>query len=200
MRLTIVVGIMMLTLIALVSVISLNTVRVMQRVATVRVVEGEAFVHRAGRESKRIPLKQGMLVKTFDVIRTGKLGRVVLHWVDDFELEIKPNTVLRIMRSSFNKSTKATISLFFLRTGEAVARVQRPLTPRSRFELRTPIVTAAVRGTAFSVRVNEDKSVTVKVFEGVVRLTIKPTGAVVTLREGQRMRISSSGIYEKSAL
>ena len=196
MRLIVALSVFTLLLLAAVATMTMKTIHIVQRVAVVKFVSGEAYVERFGLESRRKPLMKGMLVKTFDVVHTGENGRVILRWVDDFQIELKPKTVLRVLRSSFDKGKNTTTSLFFLRTGEAITRFERELSPGSVFELRTPVVMAAVRGTEFSIGVNQDNSVTVKVYSGVVTLKISSTGKEIELKGGEMARFNPNGSYK----
>ncbi|MCX7777589.1 MAG: FecR family protein [Armatimonadetes bacterium] len=200
MRLIVALAFFVLLLLAAVAVMSTKTIQIAQRVSVVKFVSGEAYVERFGLESKRKPLKKGMLVKTFDVVRTGENGRVILRWVDDFQIELKPKTVLRVLRSSFDKGKGTTTSLFFLRSGEAVAKFERKLSPGSTFELRTPVVMAAVRGTEFSTRIERDGSVTVKVYSGVVTLKVSSTGKEFALKVGEVAHFRPDGSYKISGV
>lgn len=196
MRLIIALTIFMLLLLAALATMSTKTIHIVQRVAVVKFVSGEAYVERFGLKGKRKPLEKGMLVKTFDVVRTGNDGRVILHWVDDFQIELKPKTVLRVLRSSFDKGKRTTTSLFLLRMGEAITKFERELSSGSTFELRTPVVTAAVRGTEFSMSVDQNSLVTVKVYTGVVVLKIPSTGNELELRGGEMAHFKPDGSYE----
>lgn len=196
MRLIVGVGIFTVALLIAVIMMCTKTIQIMQRVAVVKLVSGKVYVERFGLEGKRKELKKGMLVKTFDVVRTGDDGHVVLHWVDDFQIELKPKSVLRVLRSSFEKDKKTTTSLLFLEAGEAVTRFKRKLSPGSKFELRTPIVMAAVRGTEFSMQVCDDNSTIIKVYSGVVSIRIAPTGKEIELHKGNMAIIGAGGAYK----
>ncbi|MFA4043752.1 MAG: hypothetical protein HZRFUVUK_000530 [Candidatus Fervidibacterota bacterium] len=200
MRLIALTGILMLVLLVIVATMSTKTIQVVGRVAVVKFVSGKAYVERFGLKGRKTPLKKGMLVKTFDVVHTEEDGRIILHWVDGFQIELKPNTTLRILRSSFDKGKKTTTSLFLLRSGEVLTRFERKLTPGSTFEIRTPIVVAAVRGTEFGMRIDNDGSVVVKVYSGVVVLNIASGGVRLEVEGGKMVHINSNGTYSISEI
>jgi hypothetical protein len=143
---------------------------IVQRLVVVDVVEGkvEVLVHGRG---DPVPLEVGELVRAGDVIRTGSGSLVELRWVrwaGGMRIKIGENTHFRVIRSITNRKTKETNARLGLDLGKIWVRVREALTGKSKFEVETPTVVAAVRGTVFSVAVAEDGTSQVEVLEGEV--------------------------------
>ncbi|MFN4180099.1 MAG: hypothetical protein ACK4I8_07275, partial [Armatimonadota bacterium] len=100
---------------------SIETLRIAPFVAKVTELKGDAVAvipPKLGRKQPvERPLKVGSLVLAGTIVKTGKDAFVVLHWVDEVEMRIGPETQLKVTRSSFNKATKAIEALFKLNLG-----------------------------------------------------------------------------------
>lgn len=168
---------------------SIETLRIAPKIAKVISVQGEVIAVVPPRLGRKTPmerrLKVGMLVLTGTTVRTGKDSSAVLQWVDDVEMRIGSNTELKVTRSSYDRVTKALEALFKLNLGNVFVNLKRQLPPRSRLELQTPALIAAVRGTAFEVTVQPDGETTLKVAHGIV--TVKTV-------KGQEMQVKSGDV------
>ncbi len=175
---------------------SIETLRIAPLVAKVSALKGNAIAvipPRLGRKQNvERPLKVGSLVLAGTIVKTGKDSFVVLRWVDEVEMKIGPETELKVTRSSFNKATKAIDALFKLNLGTVFVRLKRKLNPRSRLELETPAITAAVRGTAYTVEVKPDGETTLQVEHGVVAVRT-PKGQELELTAGQAIVAKPDG-------
>jgi hypothetical protein len=177
---------------------SIETLRIAPLVAKVTEVKGyvvAALPSKLGRkEPVERPLKVGSLVLAGTTVKTGKESFVVLHWVDEVEMRIGPNTQLKVTRSSFNRVTKALDALFRLDLGTVFVNLKRKLPARSRLELETPAITAAIRGTAYYVEVKPDGETTLKVEHGFVSVrTVK--GQEIQLTVGQAIVAQPNGKF-----
>jgi hypothetical protein len=175
---------------------SIETLRIAPLVAKVTEVKGDVVAvlpPKLGRkETVERPLKVGSLVLAGTTVKTGKASFVVLHWVDEVEMRIGPNTQLKVTRSSFNRATKALDALFRLDLGVVFVNLKRKLPARSRLELETPAITAAVRGTAYRVEVKPDGETRLEVEHGVVSVrTVK--GQEIQLTAGQTIVAQPNG-------
>ncbi len=175
---------------------SIETLRIAPLVAKVTEVKGDVLAvlpPKLGRkETVERPLKVGSLVLAGTTVKTGKDSFVVLHWVDEVEMRIGPNTQLKVTRSSFNRATKALDALFRLDLGVVFVNLKRKLPARSRLELETPAITAAVRGTAYRVEVKPDGETRLEVEHGVVSVrTVK--GQEIQLTAGQAIVAQPNG-------
>jgi hypothetical protein len=175
---------------------SIETLRIAPLVAKVTEVKGDVVAvlpPKLGRkETVERPLKVGSLVLAGTTVKTGKDSFVILHWVDEVEMRIGPNTQLKVTRSSFNRATKALDALFRLDLGVVFVNLKRKLPARSRLELETPAITAAVRGTAYRVEVKPNGETRLEVEHGFVSVrTVK--GQEIQLTAGQTIVAQPNG-------
>ncbi len=165
---------------------SIEILRIAPRIAKVVSVQGEVIAvvpKPLGRKTAtERRLKVNALVLAGTTVRTGKDGSVVLRWVDEVEMSVGPNTELKVTRSSYDRLTKAMEALFRLNLGKVFVNLKRRLPARSRLELQTPALIAAVRGTAFEVTVQPDGETTLKVAHGIV---------TVKIVKGQEMQVKA---------
>lgn len=175
---------------------SIETLRIAPLVAKVTELRGDVVAvipPKLGRKQPvERPLKIGSLVLAGTTVKTGKDAFVVLQWVDEVEMRIGPETQLKVTRSSFNKATKAIEALFRLNLGTVFVNLKRKLTPRSRLELETPTITAAVRGTAYQVEVKPDGETVLQVERGIVAIKTAK-GQELQLTAGQTVVAKPSG-------
>lgn len=84
------------------------------------------------------------------------------------------------------------VVVFRLLAGKAWARVAK--NRGRRFEIRTPVAVAAVRGTEFTVEINDDGQTVTQVLEGVVAVTPlradKPVGRETLVQKGESVSVS----------
>lgn len=117
--------------------------------------------------------KAGAEVNAGDELRTGKDGYVTIRLADGSTLALSPGSDLAIegVRKSPLESSAAADAKFLLKSGRIEAAVQKRPAGGARFEVRTPIAVAAVRGTRFRVVANESNhTATSEVIEGVVQV------------------------------
>lgn len=161
---------------------------ILQRVAIVDAVEGEAqlLVHGEGDPK---PVEEGRLVRAGDVLITGPDSSVELRWVrwaGGMRITVGENSRFKVIRSIVKRSTNEEKSRLRLDVGRIWVRLRQALTGRSKFEVETPTIVAAVRGTIFSVEVAEDGSSRVEVYEGTVEVSGED-GALATLTSGSQV-------------
>ncbi len=177
---------------------SIETLRIAPLVAKVTELKGEVVAvipPKLGRKKTvQRPLKVNSLVLAGTTIKTSKESFVVLKWIDEVEMRIGPETELKVTRSSFNKATKVIDALFRLDLGSVFVNLKRKLPSRSRLELETPAITAAVRGTAYEVKVDLNGVTTLKVERGQVSVKTA-SGTEMTLQAGQKIVASPEGKF-----
>ncbi|MCS7265962.1 MAG: FecR family protein [Armatimonadetes bacterium] len=177
---------------------SIETMRIAPLIAKVTDLKGEAIAvikPKFGQEQKvERNLKVGSLVLAGTTIRTGKESFVVLKWVDELEMRIGPETELKVTRSSFNKATKAIEALFRLNLGTVFVKLKQKLTSPSRLELETPAITAAVRGTAYKVKVEPNRLTTLQVEHGQVLIKLAKNKELL-LKAGQKIVAEPEGNF-----
>jgi len=124
-----------------------------QAIGKIKVVSGEVTVERAG---KPIPAALGAPIYQADRITTGKNGSIGLLLDDDSRLSLGPNSSIALDKFDFDLATseggcdvsmrKGTLSVV---SGKLVQKTPGAL------KVRTPAAILAVRGTEFSVKVDE---------------------------------------------
>jgi hypothetical protein len=150
---------------ALVLIVCAQTMAVVEMLAVVDERAGSVHVMR-GDEAQSATL--GMLVRSGERIRTGADGRVGIHWADGSRAELGPDSELVIERCRLNKLRHTRTSHFRLNLGQIWIRIHGILQPGSKFEVETPTIVAAVRGTIFGLRVAQDGTTRLEVYRGEV--------------------------------
>ncbi|MBL0058819.1 MAG: FecR domain-containing protein [Elusimicrobia bacterium] len=145
----------------------------------VKSVRGNAEIHRSKSQANRWrALQKGASVKPGDTVRTGKNARLELK-IDD------GSRVVLGSKSRVQVAESAPSRIFNLAVGRIKSFVKK-LQPESKFEIRTPLATAAVRGTVFEMGFDEEaKAGFLDVDRGVVALS--QDGRALDVRAGQRM-------------
>ena len=146
-----------------------QSLMIVQRLATVTEVVPPVWVKSATDADFR-PLYEDAMVRAGDLVKTSENGRLTLNWVDGSRIRLDPSTTLKVLKCSLNKSSNARTSLFHLDVGRVWIRILEALGERSKFQIRTPTVTAGVRGTVFSVEITADGDTQISVYEGSVAL------------------------------
>lgn len=187
MRMTATALIFLFGLLAIIAGYLSHSLVILQRVVYVDRVVGraEVFVHGRGAP---VPLQAGKLVREGDVVRTGPDSSVELRWLKwagGMRTKIGPQTRFRVKRAVVNRSTKDEESRLRVDIGKVWVRLRKALRGRSKFEVETPTVVAAVRGTVFSVSVGPGGVSEVEVYEGRVAVE-GPRGAAATLGRGSQ--------------
>ncbi|MGD9498381.1 MAG: FecR domain-containing protein [Armatimonadota bacterium] len=185
----------------LLAVMLLQALVIVQRIATVSEVAGEVTA-KARTDEGFGPLREGQHVVAGTTVRTGASGTVTLNWVDGSRVRLGPETVLRVRKCAMNRNTKAATSLFDLDAGRIWVRVLSLVGGTGKFEVRTPTATAGVRGTVFSIAVDESRRTEVAVYEGAVavasragRTIVRPGEALLAADDAlQPCRPPSAGV------
>ncbi len=124
---------------------------------------GDAKVIRAGKE---IPAKVGMLVNQDDEIKTTN-GSVDLQTRNGSAIRVREFTTIQVARLTGGDSAETKISM---KHGGLLASVKRK-SSNENFAVVTPTAIAGVRGTTFSVEMDEEGSAPrVKVLDGKVAM------------------------------
>jgi len=103
----------------------------------------------------------GRVIYSSDRIRTGPSGKVIIKFDDGSQIRIFRKTEFLV------KEMRPNTRDFLLDIGK-VRLIVKKLKPREKFSIRTPTTVCAVRGTDFSVEVDENRTTTIKMFEGAL--------------------------------
>lgn len=118
-----------------------------------------------------------------DTVKTAQNSRVSILCIDETQLKLNENTVL-VLKSSMPSPrlgiatpaahTGTDRSLYEVPKGEVWLRNK---SEKVRFDVETPAVTAAIRGTEFNLKVNNEGTATLVLLEGKIRLN-NPQGEI----------------------
>lgn len=147
----------------------------------IRGFRSPAEVKRAQGSSGWTPLQKAMVLEAGDALRTGYRGRIDFVMEDGSRVSLGEQSRLVIQAYQPQR-------IFGLEVGRLKAFVKR-LKPGNKFEVKTPLASAAVRGTILEMGYNEDKkNGYLEVPEGEVELTQGEESIVVL--QGDRVEFA----------
>lgn len=135
--------------------------------ATLEVLAEGVEVQRAG-TANPIQVKVEAIVGVGDIIHTDATGRArITFFSDGVDTELLPNTEYHITRfegsgDSFNIAAEVVL-------GETVQRLGRLLDTNSSYDVTTPSMALAARGTEFRIRVGDNGRAAMLVSDGTVK-------------------------------
>jgi hypothetical protein len=136
-------------------------------------------------QSKGGPLRPGAKLAPGDDFKTGRDGYVTIRLSDGSTLVLQPGSDMAIEGVKKSPLAPAADAQFTLRNGRVEATVTKRSPNGARFEVRTPIAVAAVRGTKFRVVADDGKkTATSEVIEGTVQVNDTGNLGSVSLLEG----------------
>jgi FecR protein len=131
---------------------------------------------------------QGNAISTGDVVNTGANGRAVLVRGQEY-LVIAPNSRLRIA----DPAPSGGMIQILQDVGNVIFKIKRKSTPH--FAVQTPYLAAVVKGTTFSVTVNESGA-SVQVIEGAVEVNTNDGGARDLVRPGMIAAVNARNLFQ----
>jgi hypothetical protein len=144
------------------------------------------------------PAADGDIVNDGDRVQTAADSHALVTFFDGSTLEIEPATTVQIDEAQ--TAASGAISIRISQTlGRTWASVQRLTRADSKFEVRTPMLTAAVRGTGFITEVLADGTSTVRTTDGIVEVTAQGQSVLVGGNNKGRINgwITANSIYGK---
>jgi tetratricopeptide (TPR) repeat protein len=124
-----------------------------------------------------------------DSVRTGPDSRVAILCVDETQLKLNQNTVVVLKSSAPSARLGGAVPAAQKETGASLYEVWagevwlRNKNEKTRFEVRTPAVTAAIRGTEFNLKVAQGGATDLVLLEG--RLTLANAQGQIDLDPGE---------------
>ena len=139
--------------------------RALAAATTVTIISGDIQV-RHGATASFVSATDGEVLVAGDTVRTGGDARAVLTYFEGSTVSIEPNSELTIDKASAltDGSTIVLMQQNFGRTWHVVTKL---ITGNSKYEVKTPASTASVRGTAFQVDSDSERTI-VTTTEGTV--------------------------------
>ena len=139
--------------------------RALAAATTVTIISGDIQV-RHGSTASFASATDGEVLVAGDAVRTGDGSRAILTYFEGSTVSVEPNTELAIENASAltDGSTIVVMQQNFGRTWHVVTKL---ITGNSKYEVKTPASTASVRGTAFQVDSDSERTI-VTTTEGTV--------------------------------
>jgi len=146
------------------------TIKIGKEEARVTLLNGTASVIPEGGK-KWHPLKVGNILKGGDRVNTGSKSRLEVILQDNTILRFADNTRFKVLQIYGSEKSKVKKVKIHLTMGGTWANVRKTLGVKANFELSCENAVAGVRGTIYRMNVNDDKSVLVRVYDGMVYVT-----------------------------
>ncbi len=140
-----------------------DAVAIVSYKGTVQVLEA-----RPEREPLPRTVKVGLLLKRGDIVKTGANSECLLRMSDETQLQLSPSTSLQVSHIAQEDDGSRDVRMR-VGVGRLWANVKQLVTQESKFEVETPLLTVAVRGTLFEVEVSQ-KTAKLGVLEGTISL------------------------------
>jgi hypothetical protein len=166
-RLRTVAGVSVLAFVAFMTLAASGTLggRALGATTMVTVISGDVLVQH-GATASFVTATDGEVLAAGDTIRTADGARAVLTYFEGSTVTIEPNTELTIETASAS-SDGSTIVVMKQSVGRTWHVVTKLITGNSKYDVKTPASTASVRGTAFQVDSDGERTV-VTTTEGTV--------------------------------
>jgi hypothetical protein len=139
--------------------------RALGAATTVTIISGDVQVQH-GSTGAFVSATDGEVLAAGDTVRTADGARAVLTYFEGSMVSIEPNTELTIETASSNPDG-STVVVMQQHVGRTWHVVTKLITGNSKYEVKTPASTASVRGTAFQVDSDGERTV-VTTTEGTV--------------------------------
>lgn len=158
--------------------------------ATLEVLESSVSVQRVN-TSNPIEVQVEAIVGVGDTIVTGETGRArITFFADGTSTELEPNTTYRI--DEFTATEESFTLQVSVLAGRTIQQLGRILDASSSYEVETPAMTMAARGTVFAIRVEENGRSAMLVREGNVETNNPDASAEVPAEFGIRAEVESA--------
>jgi len=155
--------------------------------AEIAQAQGTVEVQPAGSESW-VPASGEVSLQDGSTVRTGDDSRVVLSFPDDSKVLLAPDTELSILRMNALPNGSTRVIVLRQTSGSTHNIVQNTSSPASRYEVQTPSATIIVKGTEFTVDVDEVGATRVLVNKGTV--SVAAQGVTIDLDAGQATTVN----------
>ncbi len=155
------------------------------RGSNVKVLDQHAGVARKKAPTRFVAVKKAVPVASGDAVQTDAVGFAEVHYPDGSLTRVDVNTTFVVELAS-KTTTKAKLT-----SGQVWNEVKAATGSQPHFEVATPNATAAVRGTAFAIRCDQQQACTFGVVDGTVE--IDTAGDSVAITAGQQVGVDGTG-------
>jgi hypothetical protein len=135
----------------------------------------------------------GTLVNAKDKIEVKEKSTAVIQFENNAMITVEANTKLSVDTLLMGENGQPKIAI----TQQSGSTFNKIMPGKADYNIRTPTITAGVRGTAFSLDMKDEKTAEIKLFRGKVALTQDAAGAVegakseeVILEAGNKLEIT----------
>ena len=161
-------------------------------VAQASLVVGQAYVIRASDEHQQ-PFVRGQALYEGDRLVTGDDGMVMLVFIDQGRVALRPGSELRIRSYRYDQAGQDTdLQLELLRGTVRQISGQAAHRQPERYRLNTPIAAIGVRGTDFLARVDPD-AVRTYVSEGAITVQTHGSSQALLSHAGEGRSVLAHG-------
>jgi ferric-dicitrate binding protein FerR (iron transport regulator) len=154
-----------------------------ERSATLEQVQGLVESLPAGADSWQA-VSSGHRVEAGDRLRTGSTGGATLVFFDGSTVDLAAGTEVTAARMSARRAGGGRVIVITQRVGHTASLVQHLPDAASRFEVETPSAVAVVRGTEFTLDVEDDGTTHVTVSAGIVDVAAQQVTVEVESGQG----------------
>jgi phage tail protein X len=148
---------------------AVSAARVRANKGVITFLEGEAQVKRAG-GTEWSAARPNMILWQNDQIKVLAKSRAELILDNHTVLRLSENTWLTIQNLEEEAASQKETTRIQLSLGKLWTRTARLFNPSSRYDVTTPTAIAGVTGTVYLVRVADDKTTSIQVFQGAVNV------------------------------
>jgi len=143
--------------------------RVRANKGVITLLEGQARVKKAG-ETEWSSARANMILSENDQVRVLAKSRAELILDHQTVMRLSENTQLAIQKLEEEVATQRETARVQLSLGRMWTRTAKLFNPSSRYDVRTPTAIAGVTGTVYQMRVADDRSTSIQVFQGAVNV------------------------------
>ena len=143
--------------------------RVRANKGVITLLEGQAQVKKAG-ETEWSSARPNMILSENDQVRVLAKSRAELILDNQTVMRLSENTQLAIQELEEEAATQKETARVQLSLGKLWTRTAKLFNPLSRYDVTTPTAIAGVTGTVYQVRVADDRSTSIQVFQGAVNV------------------------------
>ena len=143
--------------------------RVQANKGVITLLEGQAQVKKAG-ETEWSLARPNMILSENDQVRVLAKSRAELILDNQTVMRLSENTQLAIQELEEEAATQKETARVQLSLGKLWTRTAKLFNPLSRYDVTTPTAIAGVTGTVYQVRVADDRSTSIQVFQGAVNV------------------------------
>lgn len=172
------------------------------QLATIISVEGQVERWADADPDRKFRAQEKDTLAQADWLRTGAASTAGVQLHQEDSVKVSEQTTIQVAELR-RAGRQGRTSALDLRLGEVFCKVGKLKRDRDSFEVRTPTATAAVRGTRFAVAYTVPEGATagittVRVWEGLVEVTVADAEKSITVREGEELAIDERGTVLES--